>query len=133
MFMIILGRARAEITEIKSKDYDKHFFQERKQAYRMFPDGFTRMRMIKDGVEMKESEEVYVYPENGIVPHQTKGLDYSPEAIMSDIDFHKNATSQGFINRFRLLVDSGRKIGNVVYPFIGVAITGVIVLFAFLG
>ena len=130
MMMIILGRNRAELTTIKSVDYDKHFFQERKQAYRMFPDGFTRMRIIIDGIE-QESEEVYVYAETGIVPHVTHGLDYSAEAIMSDIDFHKNATTAGFINRFKIFVDSGLKLGKLLYPFAGAIIAGLIVLWAF--
>lgn len=131
MMIIILGRNRAELTTIKSADYDKHFFQERKQAYRIFPDGFTRMRIYKDGIE-QDSEEVYVYAENGIVPHQTHGLDYSPSAIMSDIDFHKNATASGFLNRFKLFVDNGRKIGGAIYPFAGMIITGIILAYAFL-
>ena len=130
MMMIILGRNRAELSTIKAADYDKHFFQERKQAYRMFPDGFTRMRIYKDGIE-QESEEVYVYAENGIVPRVTHGLDYSAEAIMSDIDFHKNATTAGFINRFKIFVDSGLKLGKLIYPFAGAIIAGLIVLWAF--
>ena len=131
MMMIIIGRNRAEPTIIKSKDYEKHFFRERNQAYRMWPDGFTRMRIFKDGVE-QESEEVYVYPENGIIPHNTQGLDYRPEAIKSDIDFHKNATRKGFVNRFRLFVDSGVNIYRAIAPYLGVTVAGIIVLWAFL-
>lgn len=131
MRVIIIGRNRVENTEIKSKDFDKHFFVERKQAYRIFPDGFTRMRIYRDGIE-QESDEVYVYPENGIVPHMTRGLDYSPEAIKSDIDFHKNATASGFMNRFKLFVDTGVSIYRGIAPFIGFIITGIIVAYAFL-
>lgn len=129
--IIILGRNRAELTTIKPKDYDKHFFQERKQAYRIFPDGFTRCRMIVDGIE-EESEEVYVYAENGIIPHVTHGLDYTPGAIKSDIDFHKNATTEGFINRFKLFVGNAGKFWGVIVPYAGLIITGLILAWAFL-
>ena len=131
MKVIILGLNRAEITNIKVKDFDKHFFQERKQCYRIFPDGLTRMKVYKDGVE-DESDEVIVYPENGIIPHMTRGLDYSPEAIKSDIDFHKNATGTGFMNRFKLFVNATSTIYGGIAPYLALIITGAIVLWALL-
>ena len=131
MKVIIIGWNRAEITEIKAKDFDKHFFQERKQCYRIFPDGLTRMRIYKDGVE-QESDEVIVYAENGIVPHLTRGLDYSPGAIKSDIDFHKNATSTGFMNRFKLFVNAGNTIYGGVAPYLAAITTIGILLWAVL-
>lgn len=132
MRVIIIGWNRAEDTKIKDKDFDKHFFQERKQCYRIFPDGLTRMRIFKDGVE-QESDEVIVFPENGIIPHLTRGLDYSPEAIKSDIDFHKNATATGFMNRFKLFINASSSIYWGVAPYLGLIITGIIVGCAFLG
>ena len=131
MKVIILGLNRAEITNIKVKDFDKQFFQERKQCYRIFPDGLTRMKVYKDGVE-DESDEVIVYPENGIIPHVTRGLDYSPEAIKSDIDFHKNATGTGFMNRFKLFVNATGTIYGGLAPYLALIITGAIVLWALL-
>ena len=131
MMIIILGTNRAENTEIKVKDFDKHFFQARKQAYRMFPDGLTRMRIFIDGVE-QESEEVIVFPENGIIPHLTRGLDYSPGAIKSDIDFHKNATSTGIMDRFKLFASASSNIYSALAPYMALIITGVIVAWALL-
>lgn len=131
MKVIILGTNRAEITEIKAKDFDKHFFQERKQCYRIFPDGLTKMRIWQDGVEV-DSDEVIIFPENGIVPHVTRDLDYSPSAIKSDIDFHKNATPQGFLNRFNLFVNAGQTIWTGIAPYIALIITGLIVAWALL-
>ena len=132
MKIIILGTNRAEINNIKVKDFDKHFFSARKQAYRVFPDGLTRIRIYKDGVE-QESDEVIVYPENGIIPHVTRGLDYSPMAIKSDMDFHRNATSEGFLNRFKLFIDNGSSIYKSLAPYMALIVTGLIVAWAFLG
>lgn len=131
MKVILFGTNRCECTEIKRRDFDKHFFQARKQCYRIFPDNLTRMRIIVDGVE-QEMDEVIVYPENGIVPHVTRGLDCSPGAIKTDIDFHKNATSAGFVNRFKLFVDAGGSIYNGIAPYAALIVGGLIVLWAFL-
>lgn len=131
MRVIIFGTNRCESTVVKQKDYDKHFFQARHQCYRMFPDGLTRMRVIVDGVE-KEKDEVIVYPENGIVPHITRGLDYSPGAIKSDIDFHKNATGTSFMNRFKLFVNTSNSIYQGIAPYAAMIVAGIIVLWAFL-
>ena len=131
MKVIIFGTDRCEITEIKRKDFDKHFFQERKQCYRIFPDGLTKMRIWIDGVE-QDSDEVIVYPENGIVPHVTRGLDYGPGAIKSDIDFHKNATSTSFLGRFNLFVNAGQNIYAGIAPYLALIVTGIIVAWALL-
>lgn len=131
MRIILFGTNRCESSEIKQKDFDKHFFQARKQCYRIFPDGLTKMRVIKDGIEM-ESDEVMVYAENGIIPHITRGLDYSPGAIKSDIDFHKNATPAGYVNRFKLFVDTGNSIYQSIAPYAALIVGGIIVAWAFL-
>lgn len=131
MMIILLGRNRAEPNTIKVKDFDKHFFQARKQGYRIFPDGLLRMRIFKDGIEY-ESEETIVYPENGIIPHKTCGLDYSPLAIKTDIDFHKDATSRNFFNRFKLFADNAHNVYKALAPYLGLIVAGLVVLYAFM-
>ena len=131
MRIIIFGMNRCESDTIKVKDFDKHFFQARKQAYRIFPDGLTRMRIYVDGVE-QESEEVIVFAENGIVPHLTRGLDYSPLALKTDIDMHKNSTSQSFIHRFKLMINTGGSIYRSLSPFLALIIGGLILGWALL-
>lgn len=131
MKIIILGTNRAEINEIKKKDYDKHFFKERNQCYRIFPDGLTRMRIYKNGVE-QESDEVIVFPENGIIPHQTRGLDYSEKALKGDIDLHKDAIHWGPFNRFKLWIDNGNSIYKAMSPYMALLIAVIIVVWAFI-
>lgn len=130
MKIIILGTNRAEVNTIKAKDFDKHFFRRRNQAYRVFPDGLTRMRIYIDGVE-QESDEVLVYPENGIVPHITRGLDYSPFAIKTDMDMHKNlGGTGGFLNRFKLFMDTGGSIYRALAPYLALIVGGLILAWA---
>lgn len=131
MKIILVGTNRVEVDNIKVRDFDKHFFQARKQCYRIFPDGLTRMRIYKDGIE-QESEEVIVFAENGTIPHVTRGLDYSPLALKTDIDMHKNATATSFLNRFKLFVDAGGSIYKAMLPYLALVITGIIVAWAFL-
>lgn len=132
MKVIILGNNMADIVEIKAKDYDKHFLQRRKQGYRIFPDGLTRIRIWDDGVEL-DSDEVIVYPENGKIPHITRGLDYSDKAIKGDIDLHRDAfENKGFINRFKLFIDAGASYYNLLAPFMGMIIAGIILAWALL-
>lgn len=131
MKVIILGTNRAEVNEIKAKDFDKHFFQRRKQGYRIFPDGLTRMKIYNNGVWVGD-DEVIVYPENGIEPHLTRGLDYSPLALKTDIDMHKNATTDSFFNKFKMWATVSGSIWKGIAPYIGVIIAGGIVAWAFL-
>ena len=132
MKVIILGNNMADIVEIKAKDFDKHFLQRRKQGYRIFPDGLTRMRVWENGVET-ESDEVIVFAENCGVPHLTRGLDYSPMARKADIDLHKDGlNAAGFFNRFKMFVDAGRTYYGLIAPFMGMILAGIIVLWAFL-
>lgn len=130
MKVIILGNNMADIVEIKAKDFDKHFLQRRKQGYRIFPDGLTRMRVWINGVET-DSDEVIVFQENSGVPHITRGLDYSPLARMTDIDLHKDGLKEGgFFNRFKIFVDTGRAYYGMIAPFMGVIIAGLILVWA---
>lgn len=132
MKVIILGNNMADMVTIKAKDFDKHYLQRRKQAYRIFPDGLTRMRIWEDGVEV-DSDEVIVFPENSGVPHVTRGLDYSDLARMSDIDLHRDGMSTGgFLNRFKMFVDAGASYYNLLAPFMGMIIAGIILAWALL-
>ena len=132
MKVIILGNNMADMVTIKAKDFDKHYLQRRKQAYRIFPDGLTRMRIWEDGVEI-DSDEVIVFPENSGVPHVTRGLDYSDLARMSDIDLHRDGMSGGgFFNRFKMFVDAGVTYYGMLAPFMGMIIAGIILAWALL-
>lgn len=132
MKVIILGNNMADVVTIKAKDFDKHYLQRRKQAYRIFPDGLTRMRVWEDGVEV-DSDEVIVFPENSGIPHVTRGLDYSDLARMSDIDLHKDGmNSGGFFNRFKMFIDAGSTYYGKLAPFMGMIIAGIILTWALL-
>ena len=132
MKAIILGWNRAEVIEIKTKDFDKHFLESRHQSYRIFPDGLTRMRVYKNGVE-QESDEVIVFAENGTIPHNTQGLDYSNLALKTDMDLHKDARSDNSpFGRFKFWADTGSSIWKSVAPYLGLIIAGIIVAYAFL-
>lgn len=45
MMVIIIGTNRAEMCKVPVKDQDKHFFMTRKQLYKVYPDGLSRMRI----------------------------------------------------------------------------------------
>lgn len=132
MKAIILGWNRAEVIEIKTKDFDKHFLESRHQCYRIFPDGLTRMRVYKNGVE-QESDEVIVFAENGTIPHNTQGLDYNNLALKTDVDLHKDARSDNSpFGRFKFWADTGSSIWKSVAPYLSLIIAGIIVAYAFL-
>jgi len=132
MKAIILGWNRAEVIEIKTKDFDKHFLESRHQCYRIFPDGLTRMRVYKNGIE-QESDEVIVFAENGTTPHNTQGLDYNNLALKTDVDLHKDARSDNSpFGRFKFWADTGSSIWKSVAPYLGLIIAGMIVAYAFL-
>lgn len=132
MRAIIIGWNHAEDINIKVKDFDKHFLQLRHQSYRVFPDGLTRMRIYKNGVE-QESDEVIVFPENSRIPHNTQGLDYGNLALKSDMDLHKDVISRaGFFNSFKMFIDTGRSIWISLAPYLGIIVAGIVLVYAFL-
>ena len=131
MKVILLGQNMAHIGEIKTKDLDKHFYQFRGQLYRIYPQGLTRMRIIIDGVET-DSDEVYVFPENALVPHHPHDLDYSNKAIRRDIDIHKYVAGKGAKNMFKYYVDTANSIWKGIAPFAGLIVAGIVVAWAFI-
>ena len=91
------------------------------------------MRVYKNGVE-QESEEVIVFAENGTIPHNTQGLDYSSMALKTDVDLHKDARSdRGPFSRLKLWANTGSSIWKSIAPYIGLIIVGIILAYAFLG
>lgn len=130
MQAIIIGENRAEFVKIPTSALNNHFIKTRgEQLYMIYPDGMTRMRIFKDGIE-QPSEEVIVYAENSIKPHVTRNLNYAPEFIMGRIDIHKRAKSDNLLNKGLFY-----KVGNIaksIYPYGTLVLTGLIVLMAFL-
>lgn len=134
MLAIIAGRNRVEICEIKKKDFDKMFFEHRKQLYMMMPENLVRLRHFdKDGREFRDTEEVCVFPEGASCAYDTLGDcqdDYYQEAVLPCIDLFRDVRTQRFKAAGRL--QAMQKMMNAAYPFVGLAILGVVVLYGLL-
>lgn len=89
--ILLIGRNRAEFCKPKPKDVDiKHFFVTRNQLYKVYPDMYVRCRYYFCGHEMG-TDEMIIYPENGIRPHIQNGSFTNFDKLMCDIDEHKMA------------------------------------------
>ena len=132
MKVIIIGSNRAELCKVPIKDLDKHFFMTRRQLYKVYPDGLTRMRVYdRDGIE-KESEEVIVYSENAIVPYHPRHVDYSQDRILAEIDEHKLMGSTKSIFPYRVYFTTARNIWREIGPMFPIIVAGIVLAYALL-
>lgn len=130
MQVIIIGENRAELVKVPMSALNNHFIKTRGDAlYMIYPDGMTRCRVYKDGIE-QPSDEVVVYAENSIEPHVTRNLNYNPAFIMGRIDIHKRAKKDSLLGK-NLFYKVGQ-VGKSLLPYGTMIITGFIVLLAFL-
>lgn len=87
--ILIVGSNRAEFCKPKPKDVDtKHFFVTRNQLYKVYPDMYTRVRRYYCDVSVS-TDEMIIYPENGIRPDIQRGAITDFDKLMADIDEHK--------------------------------------------
>lgn len=87
--ILIVGSNRAEFCKPKPKDVDnKHFFVTRNQLYKVYPDMYVRVRRYWCGHQVA-TDEMIVYPENGIRPDIQRGYPTNFDKLMADIDEHK--------------------------------------------
>lgn len=93
MRVIIMGEDRAEFCVVAKKNKEKHFIKIRKsQLYKVYPNGLCRCKIDYFGEEIM-TDEVIVYAENETIPYIRKiGVRYGMEALLQDIDLHKQMT-----------------------------------------
>lgn len=131
--VIIIGRNRAELCKVPVKDLDKHFFMTRRQLYKVYPDGLSRMRIYDADGNEQESEEVIVYSENAIVPYHPLHVDYSPDRQLAEIDEHKLMGSTGStVWPYRIYFTEARNAWRQIGPMFPLIVAGVILLYALL-
>lgn len=130
--ILIVGRDRAEFCYPRPKDVDvKHFFVTRNQMYKVYPDMYVRCRRRFCGVEVG-TDEMVIYPENGIRPHIQHGSQTNFDKLMCDIDEHKMSNTQtGFMKKPYAFM-SPKTVG-LLRNLIPVAIFGTVLAYAFLG
>lgn len=132
MMVIIIGTNRAEMCKVPVKDQDKHFFMTRKQLYKVYPDGLSRMRIYdEDGIE-QESDEVLVYAENAVVPYAPRHVSYKPDRILAEIDEHKLMGGSKTIWPYRIYFTQARDIWRQLAPIFPLIVAGVVLLYALL-
>lgn len=122
MKAIIVGNNRVEVCEVKKKDYEKTFFVHRQQLYMIMPGNLIRMRYFdKDGHEIREPDEVSIFPEGGSVAYDTLMEDaYYQEAVLPSIDLFRDVKrgklkGAGLLKGLTTLVDQ-------LYPILGLII-----------
>ena len=129
MKVIIVGDNRAEIVTAKNSDLDKHFIQIRKQLYKLYPEQFYRCRIIRDGIE-RESEEVSCFLENSLQPFHTHGVRFDQESIIAELWEHKCTEPKSLFGKFSAYIRSAGNVGRALWPFLGMIIGGIIVVWA---
>lgn len=130
--VIIIGSNGHEYARIKPKNKKKRYFETKNQLYRVYPEGFTRMRVTHiDG--SIEYAECVIYDENCIVPYciPSKTMDYSSEAFMEDIWLDKQQANDYLKKRL-----SWQNVGSFLQQYgkyLPFVLIGGIVVIAFIG
>lgn len=132
MLAIMVGRNRVEVCEIKKKDYEKMFFEHRRQLYMMMPSNLVRLRSFdSEGHEFQDTEEVSVFAEGASCAYDTlREDDYYQEAVLPCIDLFRDVKMQRIKTLGKL--ESVRRTITALYPFIGIAVLGLVLAYAFL-
>lgn len=131
MMVIIIGANRAELYKVKANEQDKHFIQSKGQLYKVYPDGLRRMRIYGADGKEKDSEEVLVYPENGIVPYKPTTTPYDADRILAEIDGHKEARGMGGLLGPTAYIKAGVDMWKQIRPILPMLIAVVVVAYAF--
>ena len=132
MMVIIIGTNRAAMCKVPVKDQDTHFFMTRKQLYKVYPDGMSRMRIYdEDGIE-QESEEVQAYAGNAGVPYDPRHDSYGPDRSLAEIDEHKLMGGSKTIWPYRIYFTQARNIWRELAPIFPLIVAGVVLLYALL-
>lgn len=131
MMVIIIGCNRAEMCKVRTVDLDRHFYQSRNQLYKVYPDGLSRIRIVEAG-KKEVDDEVVVFAENCRYPYHARGLDYSLDTILREIDQHKLMQPHGLLAKYKIWFGRVGSVWRQIVPWMGLMITGVIVAWAFL-
>ncbi len=130
MFNIIIGRNRAEFDKVKDKDMENRcFFRTRNQTYKNYPDGVTRMDVYEDGIYVR-SEEVFIYAENKIEPHNKHKISYDQDDIIAEIFNQKMSIKGNKWQKLKPYFTAASGVWKGIYPFLGLIIAGGIMLWA---
>lgn len=133
MMMIIRGRARVELCQIKRKDQEKHYFEHRaSQLYKAYPDDLHRMTIYKYGKMQAKEEEVIVYPENSLVPDHPRGESYDFDKCASELDAHKIMQRKSSFKGFNVYFKEANKGMNSLKPMLGPIIVVCVLAYAFI-
>lgn len=131
MKILIVGTNRAEYSKIKPKDYDKHFFEIRRQLYKAYPDGLTRTIITEYG-RRQHDEEFIVYKENAIVPYHPRQQQYTMAKIISEIDEHKLMTAKSTFGGMKLMMKQAGDVWKQLKVMLPILAAGIILLYAVL-
>lgn len=131
MEVIISGANRVEFCEVQRKeDFNKAFFATRGQLYFIPTHGMVRMKITEFGKE-RPSEAVIAYEENSIFPYDLKGIEYSMDNFLDDIDRYKRMTDFSWFREKRIYFTN---VGKSLWKFFTapMGITALVILYVFL-
>lgn len=131
MQVIISGTNRMEFCKVvRKEDFSRRFFMTRGQLYFIPTHGMVRMRVYEFGAE-RDTDAVIMYRENAYVPYDTRGIIYSMDNYIADIDRYKKMSDYGWFKKNRLFFTSA---GKALWKFItsGTGIVVIIVAYIFL-
>lgn len=131
MEVIISGANRVEFCEVQRKeDFNKAFFATRGQLYFIPTHGMVRMKITEFGKE-RPSEAVIAYEENSIFPYDLKGIEYSMDNFLDDIDRYKRMTDFSWFREKKIYFTN---VGKSLWKFFTapMGITALVILYVFI-
>lgn len=127
MKIFLFGKKSAAVCKIPDKYINSYCFTKiNNGVYKTYSHGLTRMDVYYNG-RYHHSEEIFVFPENGRIPHKTHGIDYDQDTILAEILEMKMVRRQEKWSRMKPYYTAAVSAGRAIWPFLGIIITVFIV------
>ena len=115
---------------VKRNKQNKIFFRFRNQIYKVYPSELRRLRINKYG-ENAGTDAIIMYKEDAIQPYHGRGMNYTQDATLMDLDARK-FTYRGMF-KGGIFGKLGAGLLDNYWPLLVLGIAGAIIAMAFLG
>ena len=126
----IKGTDYIYLWNVKKNKQNKVFFRFKNQMYKVYRSELRRMFVTKYG-EFDGTDEVIIFREESIQPYHPRGMNYDQDATLMDIDARKFTYKSVF--KSSIFAKLGGAFLDHYWPVVVIGISGIVVLFAFMG
>lgn len=127
----IRGKDYIYLWNVKKNKQNKVFFRFKNQMYQVYRSELRRMFVTKYDEPGYETDEVIIFPEESLQPYHPVSMSYDQDDILMGIDARKFTYNSIF--KSSIFGKLGGAFLDHYWPIVVLGVTGIVVLFAFMG